>query len=181
MPVPVGLDGNPNPIVTAQREAVLLAVVAAIETLGASRAVVGIDGAPGAGKSTFADEIAGRLLERGRSVVRSTTDSFHRPRADRYRLGPTSPEGYYRDSFDLDGIRERLLLPFAAGAHRVLVAAFDEPSDILAPVFAKVGAEPSVLPSSTACSCSGRSCESTSNSPSTSGPTNGATPRGGST
>lgn len=143
--VPAGLDGNPEPIQKPEREGVLLAFVEAIEALDTLRVVVGIDGAPGTGKSTFADEIAGRLVERGRNVIRSTTDSFHRPKAERYRRGPTSPEGYYLDSFDLDRIRERLLRPFAAGAPRVQIAAFDEPKDAPSPRFAEVGEGRSVL------------------------------------
>ncbi len=92
------------------------------------RICVGIDGAAGSGKSTFADEIARLLKCAGRPVVRSTTDSFHNPRAIRYRQGRSSAEGYYRDSHDTDAIRRVLLHPFVEGdAFRV--AAFDEPSD----------------------------------------------------
>lgn len=62
-------------------------------------------------------------------VVRSTTDSFHRPRGERLLRGPTSGEGYYLDSHQLDVIVDELLLPFAHGADEVRTAAFDEPSD----------------------------------------------------
>ncbi len=62
-------------------------------------------------------------------MIRSTTDSFHRPRAERLARGTTSADGYYLDSHDLDRIATELLIPFRAGADQVLVAAFDEPTD----------------------------------------------------
>ena len=131
--MPAGLDGNPNPVVTAAREGLLAAVAERARAPGAGRVLVGIDGRSGAGKSTFADELAARLALAGAQVVRSTTDSFHRPRSERMRRGPTSPDGYYLGSHQLDVITGELLEPFAAGASRVLVAAFDEPTDKPAP------------------------------------------------
>jgi uridine kinase len=127
--MPVGLDGDPDPVVTAAREAVLGHVVDRIVGCGPGRLLVGIDGRAGAGKSTFADEIARRLTDRDRTVVRSTTDSFHRPRAERMRSGPTSAEGYFLDSHQLSAIVDDLLRPFAENAARVRIAAFDEASD----------------------------------------------------
>jgi uridine kinase len=91
--------------------------------------LVGIDGRSGSGKSTFADELAGHLGRRGRVVIRSSTDSFHRPREERLARGATSADGYYLDSHDLDRITNELLIPFREGADQVLVAAFDEPAD----------------------------------------------------
>jgi len=127
--MPAGLDGDPNPVVTEAREAVLGDVVERIVGCGPGRLLVGIDGRSGAGKSTFADEVAVRLAGRNRTVVRSTTDSFHRPRAERMRRGPTSAEGYFLDSYQLSAIVDDLLRPFADGRTRVRTAAFDEPSD----------------------------------------------------
>jgi uridine kinase len=127
--MPTGLDGNPDPIRTPARDALLRTI--AREVLGVrpdKRTCVGIDGQAGAGKSTFADELAQRLEAAGRPVVRSTTDSFHNPRAVRYRRGRTSAEGYYRDSHDLGSIRELLMDPFLAGT-AIRVAVFDETSD----------------------------------------------------
>ncbi|MET0910683.1 MAG: uridine kinase [Ilumatobacteraceae bacterium] len=91
--------------------------------------LVGIDGRSGAGKSTFADELAAALALRGRIVTRSTTDSFHRPRVERLQRGSTSADGYFRDSHQIDRIVTELLIPFRQGAEEVLVAAFDEPTD----------------------------------------------------
>jgi uridine kinase len=66
---------------------------------------------------------------RGLAVVRSTVDSFHRPRAERYRRGAHSPEGYYFDSHNLDAVRDNLLAPLRHGSGQFVTAAFDEPSD----------------------------------------------------
>jgi uridine kinase len=143
--MPAGLDGNPDPIVSADREAVLALVSQKIAAVDKPRILVGIDGAPGTGKSTFSDELANHLSRLGLQVIRSTTDLFHRPRAERYLLGPTSPQGYYLDSHDLDAITERLLRPFAKGSPRVQVAAFDELTDTTSPMFADVTTGTAVL------------------------------------
>lgn len=60
--------------------------------------LVGIDGPDAAGKTTLADRLADALPG---PVLRVSADDFLRPRADRYRRGELSPEGYYRDSVDL--------------------------------------------------------------------------------
>lgn len=127
--MPAGLDGDPNPLVTVQRDAVLGHVVDRTVLCGSGRVLVGIDGRPGSGKSTFADEMALRLTDHHRTVVRSTTDSFHRTRAERMGRGPSSPEGYFLDSHQLRVMRDDLLRPFVEGADRVRTAAFDEATD----------------------------------------------------
>jgi uridine kinase len=91
---------------------------------------VGVDGVDGAGKSVLADELADRIKVAGRLVVRASIDGFHRPRAERYHLGRTSPEGFYRDSYDYQRLCECLLNPFApGGSGRFRIAAFDHRSD----------------------------------------------------
>jgi uridine kinase len=136
--MPAGLDGNPSPLVTEARTNVLDAVAARVSACSADRVMVGIDGRSGSGKSTFADELAAVVERSGRPVIRSTTDLFHRPRLDRMRRGPTSAEGYYLDSHQIDVIVDELLEPFRDGSPRVLVGAFDEPRDeavrLVAPV-----------------------------------------------
>lgn len=72
---------------------------------------VAIDGVDGAGKTTFADELAWTLLGLGRRVLRASIDGFHRPRAERYRQGRDSPEGFYRDSYDYPVLVRELLHP----------------------------------------------------------------------
>ena len=114
---------------TAERDAVLSAVADQACAQSRERVLVAIDGRSGAGKSTFADELASTLRERGVSVIRSTTDSFHRPRDTRLQRGASSADGFYLDSHQLDRILDDVLIPFRDGAREVLVAAFDEPTD----------------------------------------------------
>lgn len=128
--MPTGLDGHPNPVVTPARSAVVARV--ADEVAGRIRpdrmSLVGVDGIDGAGKSTFADELAAALDARDVAVVRASIDSFHRPRAERWARGRASPDGFYLDSHQLDRLREECL-------DRVLrddpftTEVFDEPSD----------------------------------------------------
>jgi uridine kinase len=91
---------------------------------------VAIDGIDGAGKSTFADELATVLREDEVPVIRSTTDSFHHPRSIRLARGLLSAEGFYRDSHDLAQLQALLLDPLSTDPPRAYrVAAFDEPTD----------------------------------------------------
>jgi uridine kinase len=95
------------------RAAVVAELADRIEALRRPHPVrVAIDGIDAAGKTTLAEELASVLRRRGRRVVRVSVDSFHRPRADRYRRGELSPEGYYHDSFDYAALRETI-----RGAH----------------------------------------------------------------
>lgn len=87
-----------------------------------SRVLVAIDGPDAAGKTTLADDLATRWPL---PVVRASIDSFHHPREVRMRRGPLSPEGYYRDSFDLDRFVGDLLEPFRAGATDLVTGVFD--------------------------------------------------------
>ena len=80
---------------------------------------VGIDGADGAGKSTFADELAVAVSALGRPVVRISVDDFHRPRAERYRRGRDSAEGFWLDSFDYARLWTYVLHPLGPGGDRV--------------------------------------------------------------
>lgn len=110
----------------------LLEIVAKrIDSLRLSHPVrVAVDGPDAAGKTTIADELLGPLNDRGRSVIRAGIDGWHRPQAVRYRRGALSPEGYYYDSFDLEALRSRLLLPLGPGGDRRYVTAmFDSRSD----------------------------------------------------
>lgn len=79
---------------------------------------VAIDGPDAAGKTVLADELAEALAAAGREVIRASVDGFHRPRAERYRRGADSAEGYYRDSFDHGAIWSALLDPLGPGGNR---------------------------------------------------------------
>jgi len=86
----------------------------------------GIDGVDASGKTTLADELVPSLQSLGRPAVRASIDGFHRPRSERYQLGRQSPEGYYRDSFNLEMLIGRLLAPLGpGGSRRIVRAVFD--------------------------------------------------------
>jgi len=82
----------------------------------AGRVILAVDGVDGAGKTMFADGFAEAFAEDGTAVYRASIDDFHRPRAERYARGRTSPEGFYRDSFDYPTFRRVLVDPFRDGA-----------------------------------------------------------------
>jgi uridine kinase len=79
---------------------------------------VGIDGVDGSGKTVFADELADALKTSGRAVVRITVDDFHNVSAVRYRLGRSSPEGFWLDSFNYARLRADVLEPLGPGGSR---------------------------------------------------------------
>lgn len=70
---------------------------------------IGIDGVDGAGKTRLAEEVAQELTSRGRPAVRVSLDQFEREKAERYERGDLSPEGFYRDSFDLERFRAHVV------------------------------------------------------------------------
>nr|WP_255682597.1 uridine kinase [Deinococcus sp. 6YEL10] len=76
---------------------------------------VAVDGVDGAGKTTLADELARRLRRLGRPVIRVSIDGFHQPRVARYRRGRTSPEGFYRDAYDVAALEREVLVPLSPG------------------------------------------------------------------
>lgn len=79
---------------------------------------LGVDGADGAGKTVFADELADVLRALGRQVVRVSLDDFHHPRAVRYRRGRTSPEGCWLDKYDYARLHADVLEPLGPGGTR---------------------------------------------------------------
>jgi uridine kinase len=91
---------------------------------------IAIDGRTAAGKTTLSDELAARIGSRGRPVIRTSIDGFHRPKAERYARGRYSSEGYYYDARDLPAIMTLLLIPLGPrgdGTYRT--ASFDLESD----------------------------------------------------
>lgn len=77
-------------------------------------ALVAIDGADGAGKTTFADALGEWLVATGHQVVRATVDDFHHPQSRRHALGRTA-ETVWSRSFDTLAIRRELLDPWRRG------------------------------------------------------------------
>jgi len=103
-------------------------VVQRIADLSPSRALVliGIDGLGGAGKSTFASDVARRLLERGKIVSVIHFDDFVFPTEERPReVGADKPIG---GDFDWKRLRDEVLVPLRSG--RVArFARYDWPTD----------------------------------------------------
>lgn len=95
-----------------------------------------IDGVDGAGKTTFADELAPILAESGRNIIRASVDGFHNSRDVRYRLGRGSPEGFYRDSYNYDALKRSLLDPLSpdrSGCYRTAVYDVDTETPVTVP------------------------------------------------
>lgn len=88
------------------------------------RVIIAVDGIDGAGKTTFADGFAEVFAEKGAAVYRASVDGFHRPRAERYARGRTSPEGFYRDSYDYATFRRVLIDPFREGGQTSATTGF---------------------------------------------------------
>lgn len=76
---------------------------------------VAVDGVDGVGKTSFADRLGAAVAQMGRPVLRASADGFLNPRAIRYRLGRGSPEGFFRDTYDLAALRRHLLEPLSLG------------------------------------------------------------------
>lgn len=123
--------GSPSVGGAGARGEVLDLLAAAIESVtSAHPARIAVDGPDAAGKTTLADELAVVLRARGREVIRTSIDSFHRPRAQRYRRGQYSPEGCYHDTFDYQALRRVLLDPLGPGGdRRYQPAVFDHRTD----------------------------------------------------
>ena len=120
----------------------------AVESVTTSHPLrVAVDGPPAAGKTTLADELALLLRTRGREVIRASTESFHLPRAQRYRRGEFSPEANYHDSFDYDTLRRVLLDPLGPdGDRRYQHAVYDLDTDTaLSPPAATAAADAVLL------------------------------------
>ena len=77
--------------------------------------MIGIDGVDASGKITFAAKLSEELQKRKHGVIEASMDGFHNPREVRYRLGKDSPEGYYRDSFNIESLKKHLLEPRGKG------------------------------------------------------------------
>jgi len=79
---------------------------------------VGIDGVCGAGKTTFANELAVAVQATGRPTIRLDSDGFHHVAAVR-RKGADPARGYYDNAYDFFSLVERVLLPLGAGGDLV--------------------------------------------------------------
>ncbi|MCC5995732.1 MAG: hypothetical protein JJU18_05110 [Oceanicaulis sp.] len=91
---------------------------------------VAVDGRTASGKTTLADELGAALRALGRPVIRTSVDRFHRPRAERYRRGRFSAQGYLDDARDLQALQDMLLHPLGPdGDGRFQLESFDLEAD----------------------------------------------------
>jgi uridine kinase len=105
-----------------------------LQNYSRGRVIVAIDGADGAGKTVFADSLAGELRSLGHAVFRASIDDFHQPRALRYAKGRDSADGFYEDSYDYPAFRRLLIEPFRAGGSAAFQTRyFDLEGDTLFP------------------------------------------------
>lgn len=74
---------------------------------------VGIDGATASGKTTFSKNLSKHLLKLDRHIINVSLDNFHNQKIIRYKDGRTSPEGYFNNAYNIDGILSHLLQPIA--------------------------------------------------------------------
>ena len=90
------------------------------------RTLVGVDGVDGAGKTTFANELAELLRESGLEVIRISMDHYLNPQSKRYAQGRTSAKGYFEDSYDYARFSDEVLEPLGhGGSGRYRTAAYD--------------------------------------------------------
>ena len=117
---------------SSRRAAVLNDLATMIAKLDSARPIrVAIDGRTASGKTTLANELADCLTAKGREVIRTSIDGFHRPKVERYARGRHSAEGYYYDARDLPAINALLLDPLGPGGDGwYRTASFDLHSDL---------------------------------------------------
>ncbi len=85
------------------------------EFAGPGLTMVAVDAIDADDAVAFADALAGRLEADEQVAVRTGIAGFSTPRAKRFARGRDSAEGLYRDSTDLDALREALLYPARIG------------------------------------------------------------------
>ena len=98
--------------------------VAAHDDETAERAVLGITGPPGAGKSTLGERLAQAVAALGIPVVRVPMDGFHLANAELVRLGRRDRKGAI-DTFDVDGYAALLRRARTVRARTVYAPDFD--------------------------------------------------------
>ena len=104
--------------------AVRAAALAAHEDETAERAVLGITGPPGSGKSTLGERLASAVAALGVPVVRVPMDGFHLADDELVRLGRRDRKGAI-DTFDVDGYAALLRRARTVRARTVYAPDFD--------------------------------------------------------
>jgi len=119
---------HPPPAPSRQRAELVDEVARQVCAVGTGRLRLVVDGLTGAGKSTFADELAGAIRRCGRSTLRASLDDFKHPwrRARLHGYDRESGVGYYRNAHDFTSARQLLLDPAGAqGSGHVVLCAHD--------------------------------------------------------
>lgn len=89
-----------------------------------------LEGREAAGKTTLLRELCKALESSGRQIIQAGCTGFHNPRATRYAKGRNSPEGYYYDSYNWQGLIDNLLKPLGPEGNRLYRSAiFDYRTD----------------------------------------------------
>ncbi len=92
----------------------------------AGRTMVAIDGVDGAGKTTFAGDLAAELTDSGLTVIRISLDNFLNPAEVRHAQGRTSPEGFIADTYDYERFVDDVLEPLGSeGCGRYRAKSYD--------------------------------------------------------
>jgi uridine kinase len=114
------------PAASPVRAALLEDVAERILACGNGRLRVGIDGLTASGKTSFGHELAERISDAGRPVLRASLDDFKKPWRDRHLYDRESGEGYYRNAFDYAAVARLLLEPAAdAGSGNCVLCSID--------------------------------------------------------
>lgn len=114
------------PPASPARAAVLDHLTGLVLALGDRRVRVVVDGRTAAGKTSLGHELAGRVADTGRLVLRASLDDFKRPWSEAHAYDRVSGEGYYRNAQDGAAARRLLLDPAApGGSGRVVLCSID--------------------------------------------------------
>ncbi len=99
--------------------------------------MIAVDGVDGSGKTTFASRLACAIDGAGRPAIVVHEDDFLASRETRHSRGRDSPEGFFRDSYDVGALIRHVVDPLRPGGdRRVRRRTFDHRTD--APVDAPV-------------------------------------------
>jgi uridine kinase len=118
----------PAPPGSETRARVIDEVASRVCATGSGRLRVVVDGLTGAGKTTFADELAAAVRARGRSTLRASLDDFKHPwrHARAHGYDRVTGEGYYRNAHDFVSAQTLLLQPSGPmGTGKVVLCAHD--------------------------------------------------------